>query len=123
MPEQRAASIAVAPLRKVPEDPDHARFASAFLEDVIAELASFPQLEVLSARTSLGAGAVSSTAITGSTGRAPRRATNAVPSPIVNAAVKTAAHFKKFTDTSRDGCRVFANSIQLLLRGTAAGYS
>jgi TolB-like protein len=54
MPEQRAASIAVAPLRQAPADADHARLASAFFEDVIAELSSFPQLEVLGARTCLG---------------------------------------------------------------------
>jgi TolB-like protein/Tfp pilus assembly protein PilF len=51
--EQHAASIAVAPFRKPPGDADHARLANGFLEDVIAELARFPSLEVLAARTSL----------------------------------------------------------------------
>jgi TolB-like protein/tetratricopeptide (TPR) repeat protein len=51
--EQRAASIAVAPFREPPRDPDHALLANGFLEDVIAELARFPNFEVLAARTSL----------------------------------------------------------------------
>lgn len=50
--EQRAAAIAVAPLRHPPADPSHALLANAFLEDVIAELARFPSFEVLAARTS-----------------------------------------------------------------------
>ena len=49
---RRAASIAVAPFRTPPTDPHHALVATAFLEDVIAELARFPEFEVLAARTS-----------------------------------------------------------------------
>jgi TolB-like protein/tetratricopeptide (TPR) repeat protein len=48
-----AARIAVTPLRFRPTDPAAARLADGFLEDVIAELARFPEFEVLSARTSL----------------------------------------------------------------------
>lgn len=51
--ERRAAAIAVAPLDLTPLDPGQARIASAFLEDVISELAHFPNFEVLAARTSL----------------------------------------------------------------------
>lgn len=51
--ERRAAAIAVAPLDLAPLDPGQARIASAFLEDVISELARFPNFEVLAARTSL----------------------------------------------------------------------
>ncbi|GMV14414.1 MAG: hypothetical protein AMXMBFR56_26380 [Polyangiaceae bacterium] len=51
--EPRAASIAVAPIRERPGDPEAVRLANGFLEDVIAELARFPEFEVLSARTSL----------------------------------------------------------------------
>lgn len=51
--EQRAAAIAVAPFRQPPADPAQALLAHGFLEDVIAELARFPSLEVLAARTSL----------------------------------------------------------------------
>ena len=51
--ERRAASIAVAPFDPAPLDADQARLATGFLEDVIGELASFPALEVLAARTSL----------------------------------------------------------------------
>jgi len=50
--EQRAAAIAVAPLRQPPADPAHALLANAFLEDVVSELARFPSFEVLAARTS-----------------------------------------------------------------------
>lgn len=53
VPEIRATSIAVAPLREPPADPAHARLASGLLEDVIAELARLSGIEVLSARTSL----------------------------------------------------------------------
>lgn len=49
---RRAASIAVAPVRRGPE-PEQQRIASAFVEDVIGELARFPTFEVLAARTSL----------------------------------------------------------------------
>jgi TolB-like protein len=52
-PTERAASIAVAPFREPPSDPDQARLANGFLEDVIAELARFPSFEVLAARTAL----------------------------------------------------------------------
>jgi TolB-like protein/tetratricopeptide (TPR) repeat protein len=51
--EPIAASIVVAPFREGPEEPDARRLANGFLEDVIAELARFPEFEVLSARTSL----------------------------------------------------------------------
>jgi TolB-like protein len=49
----RGASIAVAPIREAPADPDHARLAAGFLEDVTAELARFPTFEVLAATTVL----------------------------------------------------------------------
>lgn len=51
--ERRAAVIAVAPFDLARLDDDQARIASAFLEDVIAELARFPNFEVLAARTCL----------------------------------------------------------------------
>jgi TolB-like protein len=51
--DSRAALIAVAPLRQQPADPDQGLRASAFLEDVIAELARFPGFGVLAARTTL----------------------------------------------------------------------
>lgn len=51
--ERRAAFIAVAPVDALPLDPQQARIARGFLEDVIAELARAPDFEVLAARTSL----------------------------------------------------------------------
>lgn len=51
--DRRAAAIAVAPFAAAPSEPEAARIASAFLEDVISELARFPNFEVLAARTSL----------------------------------------------------------------------
>ena len=51
--DRRATAIAVAPFDPAPLDTDRARIAGAFLEDLIAELARFPSLEVLAARTSL----------------------------------------------------------------------
>jgi TolB-like protein len=52
--DQRAAAIAVAPLRQPPRDPAHALIANGWLEDLVAELARFPDFEVLAARTSFG---------------------------------------------------------------------
>lgn len=51
--ERQAASIAVAPFDRVALEGDQAMIATGFLEDVIAELARFPNFEVLAARTSL----------------------------------------------------------------------
>lgn len=50
--ESRAASIAVAPLASAGLSPEQARFAWAFLDDVIGELARFPNIEVLAGHTS-----------------------------------------------------------------------
>jgi TolB-like protein len=54
-PEQdrRAASVAVVPFAPLELEPETARTATGFLEDVIAELARSPDIEVLAARTSL----------------------------------------------------------------------
>ena len=52
--DKLAAVIAVAPLRQPPSDPGHALIANGLLEDVIAELARFPDFEVLAAHTSFG---------------------------------------------------------------------
>jgi TolB-like protein len=51
--ERRAAAIAVAPIAPASLDAQQALIASAFLEDVISELARFPNFEVLASRTSL----------------------------------------------------------------------
>lgn len=51
--DRRAASVAVIPFDPLPLAPDEARIATGFLEDVIAELARSPDMEVLAARTSL----------------------------------------------------------------------
>ena len=54
-PEQdrRAASVAVVPFAPLELEPETARTATGFLEDVIAELARSPDIEVLAAHTSL----------------------------------------------------------------------
>lgn len=49
---RRAAFIAVTPFRRVGLDPDAARIAASFLEDVTLELARWPGMEVLAGRTS-----------------------------------------------------------------------
>jgi TolB-like protein/tetratricopeptide (TPR) repeat protein len=51
--DRRVASVAVVPFDPVPLAPEAARIAHGFLEDVIAELARLPDVEVLAARTSL----------------------------------------------------------------------
>jgi TolB-like protein len=51
--DRRAASVAVVPFAPLPLEPEDQRTAMGFLEDVIAELARSPDMEVLAARTSL----------------------------------------------------------------------
>jgi adenylate cyclase len=50
---RRVACVAVAPFAPTPISTDEARVAQGFLEDVIAELARSPDMEVLAPRTSL----------------------------------------------------------------------
>lgn len=51
--DRRAASVAVVPFDPLPLAPEDQRTAMGFLEDVVAELARSPDMEVLAARTSL----------------------------------------------------------------------